>query len=140
MLDPLLIPLLQPPLGRMLVERLEMPERYGSLWLPDGYRGSTRSAYARVINAGAHAPLFRQGEMVMLGVNVNRAVSFGWGDSERTIWICTKADVLCRILKEPQDLPERSDVPIERGITTDIKERGTPPDNRFEEADPRGLR
>jgi hypothetical protein len=140
MLDLALIPYLKPKRGNLLVERIAMPERFGVLWLPEGYRGSTRSAYARVLYGGTSE--FRHGELVMLGVNVNKGVAFGYGEDERVIWICTPADILYHVheVAEDAELPQRSDTHPFEGITPDILDRANQPDLKFDEADPRARR
>ena len=88
--------------GKILVEREEMPDMAGGLWLPPGYRKHTLSSTAKVVDYGRWnfspggplpSPIFCPGQRVVLSASAGKPIAFG-ARGERTLWSVSPEQIM----------------------------------------------
>lgn len=93
----------EPKPGTMLLERDEEPYAYkGLVILTTSYVTGKRQPKATILKTNGIDPEWglAPGDRVMLSTMVNRRQVFGHGESAKSTYICTPAQVIAKLLKD----------------------------------------
>lgn len=127
-----LVPFLEAPPGRYLVERREMPVERGRIIIPDGVNLNTRSCEAEVISSSVDGP-FQPGDGVFLAGSVSKSFWVG----HRRLWVVLPGQIPARLLEEPSE-PLRPAEGVSVGMMDLLVNEDR--DAAVDEGDPRGRR
>lgn len=136
MLDLELIELLEPKPNEVLVERLEMPMRRGSIILPSGPRELNRTMEAVVLHSRDKG--FKAGDRVLLTAGVTRCITFG-AHHQRHVWIANASNIAAKIREFPDDPIAYTDPSHQKDFTSRDLEEIDAGHLGFEDGDPRAV-
>ena len=132
------IPRLMPREGRMIVERVKMPEGRAGVILTDAQQDMTRPAEAMVL--AENGTQFEVGQKVILAGSVQQAIEFGRPPNERYVWFCAESEVQGVFHGEGEEDHVRAGEKDPRGSMTSDDYDRLELAKGFAEGDPSGLR
>lgn len=132
--------------GYILVQRDEVSEKIGNLYIPNHYREHTMKAYARVhdVHPEAAADLrvadffLQPGDYIVLAPSAMKKIVFGYVPGKETeLWAVRAHAVICRIVEETE-VEYADEAPGDARAWA--ASHGPEKDGKVNEADPRALR